>query len=67
VLTILLLWLTIGSTVGFAVSVWWVKLMLLGIATAVTLHLLRIETFHPTSPESPLLSTSRTGMGTPEI
>ncbi len=46
-LTITLLWLTIGSTTGFAVSIWWVRLVLLGIAVAVTIHLLRIKTFRP--------------------
>ena len=57
-LTITLLWLTIGSTAGFAVSLWWVRLILLGIATAVTIHLVRIKTFYPTSPESPSRSES---------
>lgn len=47
VLTITLLWLSIGSTAWFAVSLWWVKLILLGIAVAVTTHLLRIKTFTP--------------------
>lgn len=46
-LTILLLWLTIGSTIGFAISLWWVKLILLGIAAAVTTHLLSIKTYTP--------------------
>lgn len=44
VLTIVLLWMTIGSTAGFAVSIWWVRLVLLGIAIAVTVHLLMIKT-----------------------
>jgi hypothetical protein len=33
-----LLWLTIGASVVFAVSVLWVRLMLVGIAIAVTAH-----------------------------
>jgi uncharacterized membrane protein YbaN (DUF454 family) len=48
-LTILLLWLTIGSTAVFAVPLWWVRLVLLGIAVAVTIHLIRLKTFRPTT------------------
>jgi uncharacterized protein len=59
-LTILLLWVTIGSTAGFAVSLWWVKLILLGIAVAVTIHLLRIKTFKPEPQDSPLPGESGT-------
>jgi uncharacterized protein len=59
-LTILLLWMTIGSTAGFAVSLWWVRLVLIGIAVAVTAHLLRIKTFTPTPPLAPLTSASNT-------
>jgi uncharacterized membrane protein YbaN (DUF454 family) len=55
-LTITLLWLTIGSTAGFAVTVWWVRLILLGIAVAVTIHVLRIRTFRPAAPIAPLSS-----------
>jgi hypothetical protein len=56
--TITLLWLTIGSTAGFAVSLCWVRLVLIGIAVAVTIHLLRIKTFTPTPPISPLTNVS---------
>lgn len=52
ILTIALLWLSIGSTAGFAVSLGWVKLCLLGIAVGVTIHLLRIKTFTPDTPPS---------------
>ena len=47
VLTILLLWLTIGYAAWFVISLWWVKLILLGIAVGVTIHLVRIKTFKP--------------------
>ena len=47
VLTILLLWLTIGSTAWLAVALWWVRLILLGIAVGVTIHLVRMKTYRP--------------------
>ena len=45
VLTILLLWLTIGYAAWFVVSLWWVKFILFGIAIGVTIHLIMIKTF----------------------
>lgn len=47
VLTLLLLWLTIGYTAGFVVPLWWVRLLLFIIAVGVTLHLVRVKTFRP--------------------
>lgn len=47
IVSISLLWLTIGYAAGFAVSQWWLKLILLGIAAGVTLHLVRVKTFRP--------------------
>ena len=44
VLTLLLLWLTIIYSAWFVVSLWWVKLILLGIAVGVTLHLIKMKT-----------------------
>jgi hypothetical protein len=58
VLTLLLLWLTIGSTAGFAVSLWWVRGILVGIAVGVTIHLLRIKTITSKSLNSPLTYVS---------
>ena len=43
-LTLGLLWLTIGFSAWFFVSLWWVRLTLVVIASGVTLHLLRIKT-----------------------
>lgn len=43
-IAIALLWLTIGCTGRFAVSQGWVRLILLAIAAAVTIHLVRIPT-----------------------
>ncbi|MGB9593629.1 MAG: YbaN family protein [Anaerolineae bacterium] len=47
VLTILLLWLTIGYAAWFVVSPWWGKFILLASAIGVTLHLVRLKTFKP--------------------
>lgn len=38
-LTLVVLWLVIGYTAWFVVSLWWVKLILVGIAAGVTVHL----------------------------
>ncbi len=46
-LTITALWLTIGLSATFAVSLWWVKLLLIVIAIAVTIHLVMIKTYQP--------------------
>ena len=51
---LLLLWLTIGSSAVFAVDLWWVRLLLLGIAVGVTLHVLKIRTFRPEDAPAPV-------------
>jgi uncharacterized membrane protein YbaN (DUF454 family) len=43
ILTILLLWLTIGFTVVHIISLLWIKIVLLGIAVAVSIHLFWIK------------------------
>jgi len=47
VLAIILLWLTIGSTALLAVTLWWVRLILLCIAVGVTIHLVKLKTYRP--------------------
>jgi uncharacterized membrane protein YbaN (DUF454 family) len=47
IFTIALLWLSISYAAFFVVSLWWVKLILVGIAVGVTLHLIAIKTFKP--------------------
>lgn len=42
--TIAMLWLTMGCTVLFLVPLLWVKILLLAVASCVTLYLLRIRT-----------------------
>jgi len=46
-ITIFLLWITILYAAWFAVSVVWIRLILIGIATAVTVHLARVKTYRP--------------------
>ena len=47
IITATLLWLTIIYSVWFVVSQSWIKVILLGIAVAVTIHLIKIRTFRP--------------------
>ncbi len=47
VLTAVLLWLTIGFTAWLAVTLWWVRLLLLAIAGGVTIHLVWVKTYKP--------------------
>jgi uncharacterized membrane protein YbaN (DUF454 family) len=51
VITLGLLWITIGLSAGFAVSVAWVKFILLGVAVGVSIHIIRIKTFCPDPPQ----------------
>jgi hypothetical protein len=44
---LLLLWLTIGSSVVFAIQLWWVRILLGAIAVGVTIHILKIPTYRP--------------------
>jgi uncharacterized membrane protein YbaN (DUF454 family) len=52
VVTVGLLWLTIGGTI-LVVSQWWLRLLLAGVVVGVTWHVLSIKTYHPalSSPE----------------
>ena len=47
IITIFLLWLTIGASAIFFVNALWVKVLLFGIASGVTIHLVRIKTYQP--------------------
>jgi uncharacterized membrane protein YbaN (DUF454 family) len=49
VLTILFLWVTIGSTVGFVALAWWLKMILGVVAIGVTIHLVTMRNRHPAS------------------
>jgi uncharacterized membrane protein YbaN (DUF454 family) len=48
-LTITLLWLTIGSTIGFVALTWWLKVAMAIVAIGVTIHLVRMKTWQPAS------------------
>ncbi|MFH1569027.1 MAG: YbaN family protein [Gemmatimonadota bacterium] len=52
VLTLLVLWLSIGYAAGWMVVAWWVRLALVGVAAGVTIHLVRTKTLRP-HPEHP--------------
>jgi uncharacterized membrane protein YbaN (DUF454 family) len=45
VLTIILLWITIGYTIWFIVVQWWIQIILLIIAMSVTAHIIFIKTY----------------------
>jgi uncharacterized membrane protein YbaN (DUF454 family) len=45
--TLVLLWIGIGATIVFSVNALWGRLVLLGIATAVTVHVAKIPAFRP--------------------
>jgi len=45
--TIILLWLTIGTTGIFFVNSLWVRILLLAVASGVTFHLVSLPTFKP--------------------
>lgn len=59
-ITLLLLWATIGYSAGIVVTLWWVRLMLLCIALAVSLHVLTIKTCKSTPPDSILPAAPKT-------
>jgi len=53
---LLLLWLTISYAAWFVVPQWWLKLILVGIAVAVTIHVASIKTFKPEAEHPRLLA-----------
>lgn len=55
IIALTFLWLTMGYAVLFVVPLWWVKLLLLGIAAGVTTHLVRLKTYKPETQHSSAL------------
>jgi len=51
-MAIALLWLTIGFSIGFVVTTWWVKAILVVVAVGVTIHLSKIKTWQQESHSS---------------
>jgi len=49
ILTIVALWATIGASISLFVDAWWLRILLLVIATGVTIHLLSVKTLKPAS------------------
>lgn len=47
IITISLLWLSIGLSIIYVIDIPWVQLLLLVIAAGVTTHLVRINTYRP--------------------
>jgi hypothetical protein len=47
IVTLVLLWAGIGTTLWFGVTAWWVRLLLCAVAAGVTLHLVRLRTLTP--------------------
>ena len=43
IITIILLWITIGCSVVFAIDILWVRILLVVIAVGVTIHIIRIR------------------------
>lgn len=43
IMTIILLWTAIGSSIVFAINILWVKILLVLVAIGVTLHIIRIK------------------------
>ncbi|HNS32661.1 MAG TPA: YbaN family protein [bacterium] len=44
ILTLIMLWLTIGYSTFYLISIMWIKILLLLIAAAVTFHVVKIKT-----------------------
>ncbi len=47
ILTIALLWLSIGYAIGWVIDSWWGKLLLAAIAIGVSVHLIKIKNYKP--------------------
>ena len=47
VMTLVLLWVVIGATAYFVVTLWWVRALLAVVAVGVTLHLIHMKTLTP--------------------
>lgn len=53
VFTLVPLWLALGSTAWWLTQQWWLRLLLVGIGSAVTVHILRVGRRRPQSEVAP--------------
>jgi len=58
VVTLVLLWASIGSTVIWTAHAWWLRLLLLAIAIGVTVHVAKLPVFRPSGAPAPDRATS---------
>jgi len=58
VVTLVLLWASIGSTVVWTAHAWWLRLLLLAIAVGVTVHVAKLPVFRPDVEAAPDRATS---------
>ena len=57
-ITLALLWAGIGATIIWSADTWWLRLVLLAIATGVTVHVARIPAFRPATAPAPDQTTA---------
>lgn len=60
-ITLASLWITMGLTTTFVLENGWVQFGLLGVASGVTVHILRIKTYHPNQENHLYENTLETG------
>lgn len=53
ILTIMALWVTIGVSIALFADAWWLRILLMGIALGVTIHLIRVRTLKLQTKEEP--------------
>jgi uncharacterized membrane protein YbaN (DUF454 family) len=53
VVTLALLWISIGATMIWTAEAWWLRLLLAAIAIGVTVHVARIPLMQPVAPPEP--------------
>jgi uncharacterized protein len=51
--TLVLLWASIGATAVWTANAWWLRVLLLAIATGVTIHVVRIPAARPIAESEP--------------
>ena len=59
IVSISLLWLSIGYSVVFVIDLWWVRVILFSIAFGVSLHLIRIKTCHERNTSHPSVGNEK--------